>query len=473
VTRRPHTKAKKPTPARSRPSARSPALAGARPEAEPGDRPLARSAAGLGELALWVLVLAAPFAVSFTSVDAFRLPKLMLSEWLGLASLLALSLAVALGGSRGRGAADPWWKEPALLAVAPMVAVATLSWLVWDHPRHSRPAVVDLWIAGACLVGWSLALDRSRLRRLLAGLAVPAAAMAALAILQFHKLFQPFAFVGGVERHRLGVTALAGNPGDLGDYLVLGAIVAQWGLLRAVARRKGGRGIAVWLWAGGLVLMVYGLVASQTLTAAAALAAGSLVFWMRTLPRKRALAVAAAGLILAVAAGTLVAPLRSRVVRVSREVAAGDWNSALTGRLDGWRAAVWMFEQHPWTGVGQGAYRAEFARAHLALAARGVQPFRGQSERFFANAHDDYLEAAAEWGLPGLVALAWALWLLLRSVLAGARHGEGRNQAFAWGVVAAGAVLALAHFPFHLALVGYPYLLVFAWISRRAREETA
>jgi O-antigen ligase len=420
-----------------------------------------------------VLVLATPFAVSFTSVDAFRLPKLMLSEWLGLASLLALSLAVALGGSRGRGAPHPWWKEPALLAVAPMVAVATLSWLVGDHPRHSRPAVVDLWIGAACLVGWSLVLDRSRLRRFLAGLAVPATAMAVLAVLQFHGLFRPFAFVGNLERFRLGVTALAGNPGDLGDYLVLGALVAQWGLLRTAARRPSGRGIGLWLWAGALVLAVYGLVASQTLTAAVALVAGSLVFWLRALPRRRALAAVAAALILAVAAGSLVPPLRSRLVKVGREVAAGDWNSALTGRLDGWRAAVWMFEEHPWTGVGQGAYRAEFARAQLALAERGVRPFRGRSEHFFANAHDDYLEAAAEWGLPGLVALAWALWVLLRSLLAGERPGDGRQQAFAWGVVAAGALLALTHFPFHLALVAYPYLLVFAWISRRAREETA
>ncbi len=360
-----------------------------------------------------------------------------------------------------------------MVAVVPMVVVASLGLWLGGHPRHSRPAIADLWIAAACLVGWSLALDRTRLRRLLAGLAIPATAMALLAAAQFSGLYRPFAFAGGEERVRLGVTALAGNPGDLGDYLVLGALVAQWGLLRAAGCRSGRKALRLALWAGSLVLVILGLVASQTLTAAVALVAGSLVFWLLAVPRRRALTAAALALVVALAAGTLAPPLRSRLVQVGREVAAGDWNAALTGRLDGWRAAVWMLERHPFTGVGQGAYRAEFATAELALVDQGYTPFRGHAEPFFANAHNDYLEAAAEWGVPGIAALAWALWVLLGSLRAGARRDGVEYQALAWGAVAAAAVLALGHFPFHLALVAYPYLLVFAWISRRARAEGA
>ncbi len=473
MTHRAHPKTHPKGNARSRARSRAGAGPDFRTEERSGGHSLARLASQLGDLLVWSMVVVAPFAVSFTSVDSFRLPKLLASEWLGLASLLAFVLAVALGGSRERAAAAPWWKEPALLAVAPVVAIASLTLVTGGHPRHGRPAVVDLWIAGACLVGWSLALDRARLRRLLAGLAIPASAMAVLAVLQFHGIYRPFGFAGGQERLRQGVTALAGNPGDLGDYLVLGALVAQWGLLGAWGRKDGLKGVGVWLWAGSLGLIVYGLVVSQTLTAAVALIAGSLVLWLRALPWRRAFVAATAALVLLVAAGTLAPPLRSRLAKVGREVAAGEWNAALTGRLDGWRAAVWMLEQHPWTGVGQGAFRAEFARAELALIDRGVRPYRGHAEPFFANAHNDYLEAGAEWGLPGLAVLAWALWVLARSVHAGARLEDGRHQALAWSTVAAGAVLALGHFPFHLALVAYPYLLVFAWISRRAREVTA
>ncbi len=447
-----------------------------RAEARSGDRLLARFLSRLGDLAVWALVVVAPFAVSFTSVDTFRLPKLMACEWLGLASLLAFALAAALGGPRERPAAAPWWREPALLAVAPMVGIASLALVIGEHPRHARPAVVDLWIGAACLVGWSLALDRARLRRLLAGLAIPAALMALLGVLQLLDVYRPFAFAGGEETSRLGVTALAGNPGDLGDFLVLAALVAQWGLLRALprgTRRRGGRHPGVVLWGAGLALLVGGLVASQTLTAAVALVAGSLVFWLVALPWRRALAAAAVALVLAVAAGALAPPLRARLATVGRQVADGEWNAALSGRLDGWRAAVWMLERHPWTGVGQGAYRAEFARAELALVDQGFTPYRGHAEPFFANAHNDYLEAAAEWGLPGLAALAWALWVLLRSLRAGARRGDAGDQALAWAAVAAAAFLALGHFPFHLALVAYPYLLVFAWISRRARAQEA
>lgn len=439
---------------------------------------LARLLSRLGDLMVWAVVLVAPFAVSFTSVDAFRLPKLMASEWLGLASLLAFALAAALGDPRERPAAAPWWREPAFLAVAPMVLVASLALVLGEHPLHARPAVADLWIAAACLVGWSLALDRRRLRRLMAGVTIPATLMALLALLQFLGLYRPIAFGGGAETTRLGVTALAGNPGDLADYLVLATLVAQWGLSRAVGswavgRRRTRPGPRVVLWAAGLVVLVAGLVASQTLTAVVALVAGSLVFWLVALPPRRALTAVAAALVLALAAGALAPPLRTRLATVGRQVAEGEWNAALTGRLDGWRAALWMLERRPWTGVGQGAYRAEFARAELALIDRGYTPYRGHAEPFFANAHNDYLEAAAEWGVPGIAALAWALWVLFRNLRAGARPDEGRDQAFAWGAVAAGAVLALGHFPFHLALVAYPYLVVLAWISRRAREEPA
>ena len=94
-------------------------------------------------------------------------------------------------------------------------------------------------------------------------------------------------------------------------------------------------------------------------------------------------------------------------------MARGDWNSVLTGRLDGWRAAVWMFERHPLAGVGQGAYQPEFVPAKLALLDRGVLFFPALTQvGGFGNAHNEILEAAADWGIPGLLALAWGLWVL-------------------------------------------------------------
>src|SRR3712207_7132617 len=48
---------------------------------------------------------------------------------------------------------------------------------------------------------------------------------------------------------------------------------------------------------------------------------------------------------------------------------------SLTGRLDGWRAALWMVREHPWTGVGHGAYRPEYVPAMNHLLDRGVQMY--------------------------------------------------------------------------------------------------
>jgi O-antigen ligase len=82
----------------------------------------------------------------------------------------------------------------------------------------------------------------------------------------------------------------------------------------------------------------------------------------------------------------------------------------------------------------------------------------------FANAHNEYLEAAAEWGLPGIAALAWGLWSLVQA-LRRAREEEG--QALAWSGVSALAVLSLIYFPFRIAMLAFPALLFLSWVLRR------
>lgn len=419
----------------------------------------------LGDLFVWLLVAAAPLAVVVTAENPFRLPKLLAAEWLGLASLTAYALAAA-AEREPRGA--PAWRRPALLAVIPMLAVASLGLLTGDHPVPTRAALVDLWIGAACLVGWSVAVSAARLERFVRGLALPGVLMAAFGILQFHGGFRPFRFTGGEESSRTGVTALAGNAGDLGAFLVLPAVVAQWGLARATTGR------ARALWAAALALTVYGLLVTQTLTAIAALLVATVAFQLLRLPVRKALAVSAAGLVAAGLLAVAVPPVRERVETVGARLAEGDWNAALTGRLDGWRAAGWMFREHPIAGVGHGAYRAEFGPAKLALQEDGVEFYPGHADPYFANAHNDLLEAAAEWGALGVLALTWGFAVLawtIRRWRRGAGRAGGDGRALAVAGVAGALVLSLGHFPFHLALVAYPYLLFLAWIFRRGEAD--
>lgn len=405
-------------------------------------------------LMLWLLVLVAPLLISPTAKEAFRLTKAMASGWLALASLLFFAWEVRRAGT------IRWadlWRRPAVRIVLPVLAVATASWVASAHPLHVREGLADLWIGAAALAGWSLALEPRRLERLLTGLLAPASVLALIAILQFHGIFQPLQFTGISYDPRLAVTSLAGNPGDLGAFLVLPCLIAQ----QAVFLRRGRlRPLA----AAALAVCLYAVVLTQTLAALGALAVGSALLWALLLPRRQAALLFGGGAALVLVLALGIAPLRERIAAKAGQALAGDWNSVLTGRLDGWRAALWMTREHPWTGVGHGAYRPEYMPAMNDLLDRGVRMYPLHMQPVFANAHNEYLEAVAEWGLPGIAALAWGLWVLA-AALRRARGEDG--QALAWAGVAALAVLSFVYFPFRIALVAFPSILFLSWICRR------
>jgi len=402
---------------------------------------------------LWAVVL----AVDPLGREAFRLPKTIAASVLAAASAIALAWSGRLRLDRALGA------SPALRALAPLAAVAIASALLSPHPAHVARTLPLLLTALAAVVAWSRGFGERELRRLLDLAVWPATALAALGIAQAVGLFQPFQFEENASA-RLAITSLAGNVGDLGAALVLPLLLAQLSLSGAATPRR--RAIAL----GQVALLAGALVASQTLAALAAAAAGSLALWAALLPRRRLLPAALALLAAGGLALLLAAPVRERVVAKARDAVSGDANRLLTGRLDGWRAAVRMAAERPLAGVGPGAFAAEFVPAKLALLDRGTPFFREQTNPVFANAHNEPLEVAAELGLPGLAALVWGGWVLARH-LRRRRWAEG-DRALAGGAIAALGVLAVFHFPFRLALTGYPAALLFAWLlSEPDRDE--
>jgi O-antigen ligase len=429
--------------------------------AAPPPPPERSVASTIGELFVWAVVLVTPFLV-MGGKESFRLPKLMAAEWLGLASVLCLAWNLR----RSDAGLHDAWRLSAVRALLPVLVIATAGIWTTAHPLQVRDALFDLWIGAACLAGWSAGLERERQERLLRGLLWPAALLALIGILQFHRIWEPLALVGTPWNPRLGITSLAGNPGDFSAFLVLPFLIGLWSL---PALRPGpGR----WVTAIALALCLYALVLSQTLASLAAVTAGVVVLlWLSRLrlPRRVALAGLAGGAVLAAVLVLAVAPLRTRVLGKLRGLAAGDLNEVLTGRLDGWRAAIWMMERHPVTGVGHGAYLPEYAPAKLALLDRGVEFLPGQTQPMFSNAHNEFLEAAAEWGIPGLLALAWALLVLFRT----ARRLPDRDRALAWPGLAALLVLSLAYFPFRVAILAFPAILFLAWVLRPEELEEA
>ncbi|HEY7216726.1 MAG TPA: O-antigen ligase family protein, partial [Thermoanaerobaculia bacterium] len=377
-------------------------------------------------------------------------------------------LAWGLRRAEKVGLAD-LWRLPAVRLVLPALLVATAGLAATRHPLQARDGLVDLWIGAACLVGWSAALPPATLDRLLRGLLVPATVLGLIGIVQYYGLWQPLEFFGLAAGSRMATTSLAGNPWDLSAYMVLPALIAQASLRRRLREGEArSRPREFWGMAAVLVILVYAILITQTIAAVAALAVGSLLIWGTLVPRRRLLVVLGAGALAAAVLVMAIAPLRQRIVMKARQAAAGDWNSVLTGRLDGWRAAVWMLERHPLTGVGHSGYLPEFVPAKLDLLDHGARFFPDPSLAVFSNAHNEILTAAAEWGLPGLLAVAWILWLVLGAL----RRMEPEERVLGGAGVVALTVLSLAVFPFRVALVAFPVLLFLSWICRASSAES-
>jgi O-antigen ligase len=318
-------------------------------------------------------------------------------------------------------------------------------------------------------VGWSQAVPRDKLWSLLRGLMLPAVVLAGFGLLQFLELFQPFRFADTGEGSRVAITSLAGSAGDLAAFLVLPCLLSQLELWSS--RRWSRLG-----WSVVLLLCLWCLAATQTVAPLVALLVGSSVMWGLLLERRRLVAAATAMALVLLSTVGAVAPLRERLGEKWEQLRAGELDAALSGRLDGWRAAIWMLEEHPLAGVGHGAYRAEFAAAKLALIDDGVELYRGHRHAAFGNAHNEYLEAGAEWGIPGLAALAWAFWVSLRFSIRRSRRAdrgatrERLKRSFGWAALAALGFLAVAYFPMRLALTAYPALLLLSFLLGSEEE---
>jgi O-antigen ligase len=445
--------------------------------------------------AIVALLVVTPLVVFTDLKEGFRLPQGLAGGWLGLASLFLASFMLRDVQSIPLHPAT-WWRQPALRALTPLLVVVAAGALTTAHPAHFRAAFLDFAIGVACVIGWSLALSAPAMRRLLVWTIPPAVIVAALGVDQALGWFGTLDWLHvQAPTARLRITSTVGNPGDLAGLLVLPTLIAVEEIAGASSRRRA-------LLAGALIVMTAALIVTATLAAVVAIVVGLAVWTLpRLRPRKdsqvlrrRRMALLLAGalvLVLAVAGLAATTPLRARVSEKVMQLASGDINALLTGRLDGWRAAWAMLRAEPVTGVGQGAFRAEYADTRLALEAQGVQFLSEQQQVVMATPHNEALSVAAEQGLPGLVALAWAMWCAIVAArlggdrtlaetphphplpASGARGIRDRSDAAmatALSGLTALGVLSLVSFPLHVPAIAWPWLLFLAWIFRSAAD---
>lgn len=178
-----------------------------------------------------------------------------------------------------------------------------------------------------------------------------------------------------------------------------------------------------WFYGACLLLTACGLLLSETRGAwlGAAVALALLAF----LKDKRLLA--ALGILLLTGYFLMPANLQARVLSIF-----GTQEESNAARINMWATGLNMIRAHPWLGVGPNQITA------LAYQYGGNPRYE---PRFFTHLHNNFLQFAAERGLPGLAAWIWLIarfyWDVGGSL--SARRGSGPRLAYAvgWGVVAA------------------------------------
>jgi O-antigen ligase len=227
-----------------------------------------------------------------------------------------------------------------------------------------------------------------------------------------------------VQHHVYGLERAYGLNGGASASIQLATVLFGLGLLSLVQLLGAhiGRGERL-LHGGALALAMYGGLLTESrgpLLAFAPIFVIVLVLHGRRTGRWRGalLLGAGTGIGLALAMATLHGQMISRFEAVQQEVAsfdpAGDGEGAVRERLEMWRTAVRAAADHPLLGIGPNRFRA-YVRNEIAA---------GRSNpaiALFNQPHNEYLNAAASGGVPGLLLLLLVLVWPLRYFLSHAR----------------------------------------------------
>ncbi len=343
-----------------------------------------------------------------------------------------------------------------LLAALAAMAGLLLATLMAQQPAASASTLrLQLLFALFLPLGASRALDGAGGRRVLTAALLAAAVNAVLSLLQWAGLNLPFATSQPGGRYPTG--ALLGNEA----YVALScALMAAAGLALGLSASTARRRWAGWaLLALGLVVILANRQRTSLVAVVAAAAVLASLRW-RTL---RWLPPAGAALALLLSVCAAVPSLRAQTwARVPVNVET--WQQLTTYRLGAWAAAVEMIATKPWTGYGPGSYanqsQVQRFAAEIALRQRLPPPPPATT---FVQAHQEYLQVAAEAGLPTLFAILAALGWLLNGLLRLARDVTAArtrlDAQIMLAVIVAGAVAALAWFPLQIPFTTIVLLL--------------
>lgn len=348
--------------------------------------------------------------------------------------------------SPGAQAGSPSWRDRgpvlllALAGACALVATAGSPWPVdWSEWRFNLALLLLAWMGGQAAWQepgraqrvWQIALMAVLVNVLISGL-------------------QHAGMPGPIDVARLGgrfdAGALLGNEGMVS----LSGALAVPALLAMALSRNGVVRTALLMAA----LMCVGvMLLNRQLTSVLAASAGLLcVILLRW--RKRAAVHTLVGLALLGLMTVTVPALRQPLLqRVGKDTIAAA-QIKTTYRLGAVGAALEMIAERPWLGHGPGRYAKDSQRYRLHVSERWRTRLEmPPNANAFVYAHQDYLQWAAEFGLPSLLAgLAGLLWLVLRLLRQAWQQPDPERLSLS-GVLITASVMALAWFPMHIPLL--------------------
>lgn len=354
------------------------------------------------------------------------------------------------------------------------------NWVSLRKPVHLFPMLILCWTIVTALTSKNFLLSAESLITVICSIAVffgvrfavaarrslsvidvalaGAVINAILAILQEFDLWQPFTFPPNMAGH-MATTALLGNPNDVGTFLLVPTVACVVGVAVLSGTRR-------WIYASIAAILVAGLLASGTRTALIALPPAVIVVIAKQSRRVTLILVP----ILALAVIPVTLPFTKVGQRFHTMITAAKerrYDTVFSQRMPGVLTAWDMFRNHPFVGVGPGAYKYLFRRYRVALSAEYPEQWTRSLPLSFSEAHNDHLQILAETGLPGYVLFLAALATV---AFRRGRATVGADQAARFArilrvpMVIAIAIVALAQFPLQIAATRTE-LLYFAAIA--------
>ncbi len=376
-----------------------------------------------------------------------------------------------------------WWRSlpltmPAVLPLSALLVMGVAAWSVlqampgvlpveWNHPiweaardygpdvegvvSLSRTAWIDalLRLLGGCgmfLLAFALAQRGAQARRMLYAILAVVTAYAVLGLGQELVGIR----LSGSDAYRADVVSTFVNRNHFATYANLGLVIALGlmiePLLRGDAARQGRWTMRVARAIGTVfeerrlplmaaVVILLAVVGSASrggiLSLAGAVVLLLAIVFLAGRAKRSTKAIAS---IATLALGSLVVWLTGDVLLERFQVIfAAETLGELDGRIAGWQMALEAIAKRPWLGYGHGAFLEVFYLEHgPELGAMGIVD----------HAHNDYLQLAAELGLPAAGALLLT-YLLIWGHCLGSALITHRRQTYALIAATAGVLVAL------------------------------